>query len=356
MLGCYIMNNKVEIDRQANPDILAGERGFWMKKNDLTKKCGHMEWKPDDKKKPFEIGKGKYDKDKCIFENTSDTRTTAALVFGTTAQTRVADKRLSAWGGCFDDNKKTEWVMNKFGEKYEKSTITDITDETQCNSKGYRWNPDYLRKGVGKDSFDKNGHTLSNVVSEINNGRVHDINVTSNVHRPKPKDALSQLIKRGDVIMKQDNQSTAVKGIVDETALSTIYFSEINTNIIQQTLRYKVYEKTKQIVDYQSSEALYIVMRSILLQHANFRVDGSDLAFEIRKLNFYVVKYCVDEVSANVLQYKGYIKDVGKLPDPMLRPKPADDDFSSRNKAFDLSNHTFISTGGWGARHMDRGD
>ena len=351
------MPSKLEIDRQPNPTIQAGEPGYFMKRSNLTKKCDHKDWvKPTDK--PYE--QGYYDKAKCVFTNSSDTRTTAALGFGTTALKKVRDKRLQAWGGCFDntDESKTEWAINKVtGEKYEKSKfLPDITDETQCTSKGegYLWNPDYLRKGVGKDSFDKK--TLSDVVGEINNGRVSDINVTSNVQRPKPKDALSQLIKRGDVIMKQDNQSTAVKGIVDETALSTIYFSEVNTNIIQQTLRYKVYEKTKMIVDYQSSEALYIVMRSILLQHANFRVDGSDLAFEIRKLNFYVIKYCVDEVSANVLQYKGYIKDVGKLPDPMLRPKPADDDFSSRNKAFDLSNHTFISTGGWGARHRERGD
>jgi hypothetical protein len=346
------MPSKLEIDRQPNPTIQAGEPGYFMKRSNLTKKCNHRDWvKPTDK--PYE--QGYYDKAKCVFTNSGDTRTTAALGFGTTALKKVSDKRLQAWGGCFD-NTKVEWAINKVtGEKYEKSNLLPyITDGDQCTSGGHKWDPNYLRKGVGKDSFDKK--TLSNVVGEINNGRVHDINVTSNVQRPDPKDALSQLIKRGDVIMKQDNQSTSVKGIVDETALSTIFFSEINTNIIQQTLRYKVYEKTKMTVDYQSSEALYIVMRSILLQHANFRVQGDDLAFEIRKLNFYVIKYCVDEVSSNVLQYKGYIKDVGKLPDPMLRPKPADDDFSSRNKAFDLSNHTFISTGGWGARHMDRGD
>ena len=197
--------------------------------------------------------------------------------------------------------------------------------------------------GLNKDDEFKKDKTLSDVLDRINNGRVSDANITSNVTHTR----------RGDVLMEHDNQKTAVKGIIDETALSTIFFSEVNTNIIQQTLRYKVYKQTNMVVDYQSPEALYIVMRSIMLQFGNFKVNSEDLALEIRKLNFLVINYCVKEVSSNTLQYKGYLSDLKKLPTPMDRP--GYNDHSSRNKSYNMSNHISVNSG-WGFRHRDRGD
>ena len=57
------------------------------------------------------------------------------------------------------------------------------------------------------------------------------------------------------------------------------------------------------VIDYQSTQELFIVMRSILLQHANFKINQQKLFDEFGKLNKMVVDYCVKEVSSNVQQY-----------------------------------------------------
>ena len=127
--------------------------------------------------------------------------------------------------------------------------------------------------------------TLGDVLDTINNGRVTDVNIFENLTKDVKK----------DVVMDHDNQTSAVKGIVEETALSRYFFSEENTKNLQQTIRYRVYQKTNEIIDYQSSKDLYIVMRSILLQHGNFKVSANDMLNELTKLNKRVEVYCVNE-------------------------------------------------------------
>lgn len=166
--------------------------------------------------------------------------------------------------------------------------------------------------------------TLENVLDNINNGRVADINDTSGI---KPQ-------LGSHIVLNSDNRYTAVKGIVEETALSDYFFSTTNTKIIQDTLRYKVFQITNMVIGPQSSNELYIIMRSILLQHANFKVSQFGLIDEIKKLNELVLQYSVKEVSSNLLQYQGYLSDLSKNPTPMDRPS-----FTERqNYTYDTSN------------------
>ena len=189
-----------------------------------------------------------------------------------------------------------------------------------------------------KDEFKTK--TMDQILGEINNGRVADINIFDNVTKDTRK----------DVIMSQNNAESAVKGLVEETALSNYFFSNKNINALQQTIRYRVYQKTNEVIDYQSSNELYIIMRSVLLQHGNFRVSAKDLLQEVLQLNKRVEVYAVNEVASNVVQYKGYLKDVEKLPTPMDRPRY--DDNGSRNRTYDLSNHISpMATEGWQSRH-----
>ena len=81
-------------------------------------------------------------------------------------------------------------------------------------------------------------------------------------------------------------------------------------------------------------------MRSVLLQHGNFKVSSKDVLSEIQKLNQHVVIYCVNEVSSNVRQYKGYLKDLEKLPTPIDRPSY--NDSGSRNRTYDMSKHIAV--------------
>jgi len=295
----------------------AGDKGFYMKRDNAGEKCGPTEWIKKELDANKKVTSGGYnDSDKCFFDRSI--RGNAAAAIGTKVHTLkqetgtdtlgLPDAHHRMWGGCF-----------KVENPSMKDKPVGIDTKEECTKQNLHWVDDYLVKGGEFES-----KTMADVLGDINNGRVGNISVSSNV----------KVTGKGEVIMQADNQETAVKGLVEETALSNIFFSEANTQIIQQTIRYKVYEKTNLVVDYQSSKELYVIMRSILLQHGNFRVLSTDIVNEIQHLNKLVVIYSVKDVSSNVMQYKGYVKDLQKLPTPIGRPG-----YTSRkwNKAYDLS-------------------
>ena len=72
-----------------------------------------------------------------------------------------------------------------------------------------------------------------------------------------------------------------------------------------------------------------------MLQFANFRIGIENIANEIKRLNKKVVEYSVANISSNVLQHDGYIKDLSKLPTPMDRPLLSN---STKNFTYDISN------------------
>ena len=166
--------------------------------------------------------------------------------------------------------------------------------------------------------------TMGERIDAVNNGRVGNIDIISDRFTGK----------EADIVIKKDNQETSIKGIVETTALSDLFFSDMNQGGIQKSIRYKVNEATGQIISEQSKNSLYIVMRSILLQYGNFRVSTGNIIEEIRDLNQRVIDYCVENVSSNVQQYLGYIKDLEKLPVPMDRPVY----HNKQNFTYDISN------------------
>ncbi len=240
-------------------------------------------------------------------------------------------------GTCKDSNGTVIPTQNLQGNSYPISSPANISDyEVNCmyskSDNNYRWNEDYLRP-------DDKHTTLDSILEHMNNGRVPDIDIFSQVD-----------VKKNDIIMNLDNQETSVKGIIEETALTKYFFSEENIELLQKALQSRVYKNTGEIISYQSSKELYIVMRSIMLQHANFKVSGSELVIEIQKLNRLVLNYCDKEVTSNVLQYKGYLKDIQKLPQPIDRPSY--NESGSRNRTYDLSNHISpVYNDGWASRH-----
>ena len=108
----------------------------------------------------------------------------------------------------------------------------------------------------------------------------------------------------------------------------------MNVKAIQDTLRYRVYQNTDQVISEQSSNDLFIIMRSIMLQYANFRVGVDNIVDEIRRLNSKVLDYAVENVSSNVKQHQGYVEDLSKLPVPMDMPVY----HNKRNFSYDISN------------------
>lgn len=166
--------------------------------------------------------------------------------------------------------------------------------------------------------------SLDERLEVVNNGRVGNIEVLESKLPPA----------ESDFIINKDNRGTSIKGIVERSPTSDIFFSDMNIDAIHKSIRYGVNKSTGQVVAKQSDNTIYIVMRSIMLQYANFRTSNDDLGNEIRSLNQRVIDYCVENVSSNVQQYLGYIKDIVYLPTPMDHPVYE----NKNNFTYDISN------------------
>jgi hypothetical protein len=171
---------------------------------------------------------------------------------------------------------------------------------------------------------DDQSATLDSMLDGANNGLVSDINITRD--NPLPPET--------SLVIKKDNVETSIKGILEDNSINDIFFSDMNTKVIQDTIRYKVNKNTGEIIARQSDNELYIIMRSIMLQFANFRVGIDEIIDEIKRLNQRVIDYAVDNISSNVQQHKGYIDKLSKLPIPLDLPVY----HNKNNFTYDISN------------------
>jgi hypothetical protein len=159
------------------------------------------------------------------------------------------------------------------------------------------------------------------------NGLVKDVN------KYKPP------IKEGNFRLKQNNvyfNEYALKGIVEDTPLSQIFFSKSNMDTIQKSIRYIVFQRIQVVIDYQSYNALFIIMRSIYLQNGDSGVNSTQLVEQIKNLNNLVISYCIEsQIIPNLQQYNGYLDKIKELPIPLERSK---NDSLKGTKTYDISN------------------
>ena len=195
-------------------------------------------------------------------------------------------------------------------------TLSDYTETINPDGSKTRNLTSFLSENQ-KDS-------LNTMEERVNNGRLGDVNIVENVSVPE----------NTGIIIKKDNRESSIKGILEENSLNSLFFGETNTKVIQDTLRYRVYQNTDQVISEQSENDLFIIMRSIMLQYANFRTGVDNIVDEIRRLNEKVLDYSVENVSSNVKQHQGYVEDLSKLPEPMDMPVY----HNKRNFTYDISN------------------
>jgi hypothetical protein len=115
-------------------------------------------------------------------------------------------------------------------------------------------------------------------------------------------------------------QVEALYGIQETSQLNQLFFSKKNMEIIQNMIRYNVYEKSgkKHIIDKQSDIELEIVMRSIYLQHSPNLPNK--IKEQIHYLDKLVTEWCVENIIPEVDQYFGYIKEIEFMPMPIELP------------------------------------
>ena len=73
--------------------------------------------------------------------------------------------------------------------------------------------------------------------------------------------------------------------------MNNIFFSDMNVKVLNDAIRHGVYQRTNNVIDKQSGNELYIVMRSIMLQYANFQATSENIIDEIQRLNIKVILY-----------------------------------------------------------------
>ena len=168
-------------------------------------------------------------------------------------------------------------------------------------------------------------NTVTDAVSEMNNGLLHDVNLI----QTKDVDMVP-----GESPMFVNFQNNAIKGIHEETGLSEVYFSTNNISLLQSAIRYEVKLSTGKVIDRQSVNELSTVMRSIYLQNGNPMVSSNSIKKEVVKLNTMVIDYCSEQISTQVKQHQGYIRKLTTLPIPIERPQQVD----NTNYTYDISN------------------
>ena len=129
----------------------------------------------------------------------------------------------------------------------------------------------------------------------------------------------------------------SLKGIITETPVSSYYFSYENRDTIQQTIRFQVYKEMNEIIDKQAELEIFIIMRSIYLQHSGLSYNNKKEFFDIiRNLNNKVIKYAVHNIITNLKQYNMYLDDLSTLPTPLEHPEYEN---NTRNISYDMSNY-----------------
>ena len=155
-----------------------------------------------------------------------------------------------------------------------------------------------------------------------NNGRVSDIRRISNYR------------KIDENILYDNSRETSLKGILEPSKVSNIFFSNENQEILQKNIRYGVYQEINKKISKQSKEELITIMRSIYLQEGGQMVNSNnEVIEEIKKLNDKVINYSVKHIVVKLKQHDMYLNDLSRLPVPIDRPQ-----YDKKTMSYDMSN------------------
>jgi hypothetical protein len=117
------------------------------------------------------------------------------------------------------------------------------------------------------------------------------------------------------------------KTVYAKNLLADLFFSSSNVTNIQNLIKFTVHSKTSEIIDLQSDDELFIIMRSVFLSYAQFPpMLTDDLSAtereeiktkyrqEIHRLNELVINETVPDILSQLQQYKDYLRDISTAP------------------------------------------
>jgi len=146
----------------------------------------------------------------------------------------------------------------------------------------------------GRVTFDTEEETLASSINKIVPGFVNDTSV------------------------ERSFQTDMLRGNWEKSGVSGAFFSGDNMEVIQNSIRKNVYERSKPkgyVIDKQSVDELKIIMRAIYLQYARNLPNG--IAEQVADLNQKVIDWSVPHILSAVDHYFFYINDISHLPIPL---------------------------------------
>jgi len=166
------------------------------------------------------------------------------------------------------------------------------------------------------------------IPTDINSdGRI--INITNyngrvNIIEPESPDAVFKMQERLAVKNKASEYREALVGTWENNALSDVFFSAANIQIIQNGLRAGVYEMSdnKFIIAPQNIDTLKVIMRSTYLQYAEHYPDK--ITQQVERLNKLVLDYAIPTVYNEAVGYMKYRIDQSTLVTPLAIPQHHD--------------------------------
>jgi hypothetical protein len=144
-------------------------------------------------------------------------------------------------------------------------------------------------------------------------------------------------METNEPILFNNMRSYSLKGIIQETPMSNLFFSDANIKAIQMTIRYKIFEGKNKKIGFQSENSLFIIMRSIYLQYANSVLTSDKMLENLRTLNKSVVDFSVGNIGEQLDQYDGYLEKISSAPVPMEHPQAG----NTNSFTYDMSNIIF---------------
>ena len=166
--------------------------------------------------------------------------------------------------------------------------------------------------------------TFQENISMLPNGLVQDIDRVTR----------REYANKMNPIMFDNHGEYSLKGIIEQTPMSQIFFSPMNVNGIQSTIRYRIFKTNNVTISAQSENELFIVMRSIYLQYSK-NIQSNDVLAEIKYLNKLVINYSVEKITTELVAYNRYLQDINNLPIPMGNPE-ANNEW--RQYTYDMTN------------------
>ena len=134
--------------------------------------------------------------------------------------------------------------------------------------------------------------------------------------------------------LQKTNFANAMKYSLENTHLSVTFFSSQNVTLLESGIKAEVYRLSRQthLIDKQDYDQMYMIMRSIFLQHA--RHQEGNIPKQIEELNRRVIDYCAPRILSEIVTYIQYKKDISTLVVPLDKPKSVSKDKSIEFKRF----------------------